>query len=489
VVFSNAIESGIFQTSTANPAQSGVLRLANSDAIAWRNHANGADITMSFDTSNNLNFANPNTFNIGCNLIGNSTGGGQYINFSAGDIILATYGGDFITIPNNGLKLGSVAAALSGTITFEGSSSGSCTLTAPAVAGTVANAMVFSNSITTNGGLTVGVAGTLSGVITLEGSSSGSCTITAPATAGTAANPFVFSNGINIPSGTSFNFNSDTYLSRGGSNTLYIGGGNGLDNGTVVCSTVEIATLYVSGGTAQFGTAGTTSGVITLEGSTSGSCTITAPATAGTSTNPITISNSIQLPSGTAINWNADTGISRGSAGNLYFGNGTAGSTACNIFANSLGISGNGATYGTKISQYNAVATAGWGVPGILGVVKSSGLTANYNAGSAKTIYTPTAASVCRITGSQMCTTAATTGAATSTFPSLTLGWTDVGGIARTYTLVTSDSNNTTNDIQFFDVTIYTNTSTAVTVTSASYASNTAAQMQYALAVNLEQLN
>lgn len=39
---------------TAHPSATGVIRLANTDAVSWRNHANGADLPLSVDTSNNL---------------------------------------------------------------------------------------------------------------------------------------------------------------------------------------------------------------------------------------------------------------------------------------------------------------------------------------------------------------------------------------------------------------------------------------------------
>jgi len=74
-------------------------------------------------------------------------------------------------------------------------------------------------------------------------------------------------------------------------------------------------------------------GVLTLKGSTSGAATITAPAVAGTATNTILISNSLQLPSGTVYGWNADTGLSRIAPGVVYVGNGTAGSLTGEILA------------------------------------------------------------------------------------------------------------------------------------------------------------
>jgi Chaperone of endosialidase len=58
--------------------------------------------------------------------------------------------------------------------------------------------VVAAGKVTAQGNLQLGVAGTTSGVVTLEGSTSGSCTITAPATAGTATNPIAFSNSINL---------------------------------------------------------------------------------------------------------------------------------------------------------------------------------------------------------------------------------------------------------------------------------------------------
>jgi hypothetical protein len=141
--------------------------------------------------------------------------------------------------------------------------------------------------------------------------------------------------------------------------------------------------------------------------------------------------------------------------------------------------------YSGVITTYGGVATAGNGVPSEVNQIAATGLTANYNAGSAKTIFTPTAASQLRISFSQAITTA---DAVSSTFPSLTLGWTDVGGIARTKTLVATSATNTTAVESDGVAVITTNTSTAVTVTSASYASNTPATMTYALSVTTEVL-
>lgn len=47
---------GIFKTRTANPAASGVLRLANNEGIGFRNAANSADLVLKANASNLLEF-------------------------------------------------------------------------------------------------------------------------------------------------------------------------------------------------------------------------------------------------------------------------------------------------------------------------------------------------------------------------------------------------------------------------------------------------
>ena len=43
-----------FTSVSANPAGVGVVRLANTDAVEWRNAANNANLPLSVDSSNNL---------------------------------------------------------------------------------------------------------------------------------------------------------------------------------------------------------------------------------------------------------------------------------------------------------------------------------------------------------------------------------------------------------------------------------------------------
>lgn len=61
----NPIQGPVFETEAANPAHSGLFRLADGDAFAWRNHANTADVLLSKNTSDQLvspPFASPTFF-------------------------------------------------------------------------------------------------------------------------------------------------------------------------------------------------------------------------------------------------------------------------------------------------------------------------------------------------------------------------------------------------------------------------------------------
>jgi hypothetical protein len=60
-----------------------------------------------------------------------------------------------------------------------------------------------------------------------------------------------------------------------------------------------------------------------LAGATSGLATLTAPAVAGTITNAVLSSNSIQIPGGAVLQFNTDASITRVGVGVIGFGNGT----------------------------------------------------------------------------------------------------------------------------------------------------------------------
>lgn len=114
---------------------------------------------------------------------------------------------------------------------------------------------------------------------------------------------------------------SGTVTNTGGALTLNspVLGAGGADT--------KVSTGITSNGASEvdLGLNGTASGVLGLNGSTSGKATITAPAVAGTATNPITISNAIAVADGAqatpAIVWASDptTGIYKRAAGQIGF--------------------------------------------------------------------------------------------------------------------------------------------------------------------------
>jgi hypothetical protein len=157
---------------------------------------------------------------------------------------------------------------------------------------------------------------------------------------------------------------------------------------------------------------------------------------------------------------------------------GGAGGIFLNPGAGGIGLNG-------LVTAYNSLTVAGQGLPPIVFVASSAALTANYNGGTAQTIVNlPTAGSVFRVSGTQQVVRAASS---SGTSPSLTLGYTDAGGIARTLVLVATGSGTTTATITSFSTTIYVN-ATNVTVTSAGYASTGVTSLEYALAFAVEQL-
>ena len=50
------LKSAYFKTRASNPSSAGVVRLANSDTMGWRNNANSANLLLSVDSSDRLNF-------------------------------------------------------------------------------------------------------------------------------------------------------------------------------------------------------------------------------------------------------------------------------------------------------------------------------------------------------------------------------------------------------------------------------------------------
>ena len=194
--------------------------------------------------------------------------------------------------------------------------------------------------------------------------------------------------------------------------------------------------------------------------------------------------------SGCAIQFNPlATGTNQASQGMLFLSSDpTSGQHLATIFESATGaltISSSSVAIVGKLVEYDGILTAGNGVPSILQGITVTGLTANYNAGSAKTLVTPiVSGSVYRISAVEA-TTNTPTGA---TLPSLTVGWTDAAGVARTEVLLASTSTSASTTLVQSTTLVHTNGSTAVTVTSASYAAGSGTALQYEIAVTCEQL-
>jgi hypothetical protein len=136
--------------------------------------------------------------------------------------------------------------ASNGELSLNGSTSGSFTITAPAVAGTITNPALFSNSITLGGG-----------ALNLSGSSSGTSSITAPATAGTSTNGITFSNVLYAPIGSA---SAPAYATTGSNNSGMYGDNSGVvylaSNGTQALRCINVPPLYcgmVAGSTFYWG--------------------------------------------------------------------------------------------------------------------------------------------------------------------------------------------------------------------------------------------
>ena len=191
---------------------------------------------------------------------------------------------------------------------------GSVTLTQPSfadISGTIdpaqlPNPLTF-NSITTTGFITaegnlqLGLSGTTTGAITFEGGTSGSATITAPAVAGTVGNSFVFSNSINVPSAGVFSINTDTGISRGASaGVLDVGNGSsGNASGTVNAAAYQIAGTAIAASNLSNGVTGT--GAVMLAASPTTTGTLTAAAIVAASLTGLTGSITPSAAGGIAI--------------------------------------------------------------------------------------------------------------------------------------------------------------------------------------------
>ena len=165
----NSIQGAAFQSLSANPAQSGIVRLADTDALAWRNHANTADVSLSKNSSDQLvspPFASPTffspivdsasgasgvTFRNGGTSVwtANAAASGLSFNFNAhlGETTmkLAPFGGQSYAslLDNYGMAAGFVAVTeTGGTVSFDAGLGNTfeVTLTANVTSSTLSNA-------------------------------------------------------------------------------------------------------------------------------------------------------------------------------------------------------------------------------------------------------------------------------------------------------------------------------------------------------------
>lgn len=97
------LKAAYFKTRTANPSASGLVRQAVSDALAWRNNANGADLSLGVNSGDQLTFAG---IPISRGRVAPTYGATVAINAALGDqfVITATNGTAFtINNPTNGV--------------------------------------------------------------------------------------------------------------------------------------------------------------------------------------------------------------------------------------------------------------------------------------------------------------------------------------------------------------------------------------------------
>lgn len=172
---------------------------------------------------------------------------------------------------------------------------GSVTLSQPSfsdISGTLAadqlpspltfNTITASGLITAQAGIEVGVVGTTAGQIALDGSISGQAFVTAPAVAGTAANPVIFSNAIQVPSGGAFVMGGDTGLSRISAAVVGVGNGTpGNASGTINAAAYQVGGTPIAAVNLSNGITGTGAIVLAASPTISGTLDVAAIDAAG----------------------------------------------------------------------------------------------------------------------------------------------------------------------------------------------------------------
>lgn len=241
------LKSAYFKTRSSNPAGAGLFRLSNNESIGWRNAANGGNLLLKVNASDQLEYNGvviagssgatfqDSTFNIFDNLdttkkiafqaSGITTGTTRTVTMADADVDLADVSG--ATNANTASKIvkrdgsgnfsaGTITANLTGNVT--GNLTGAVTGNASTASALAANpadcsAGQLATTIAANGDLTctatptLGASGSATGKLNLAGTTSGTITIQPQDAAGT------------------YNFNMPT--SAGSSGQVLTSGGGG----------------------------------------------------------------------------------------------------------------------------------------------------------------------------------------------------------------------------------------------------------------------
>jgi hypothetical protein len=216
--------------------------------------------------------------------------------------------------------------------------------------------------------------------------------------------------------------------------------------GAITSAAITASGLITGSANIHLGVAGSLSGVITLEGSTSGACTITAPAVAGTTSNAIVFSNAIQT-----------LGIAA---------TGTVGVTGAITASLTLGVTGITTLTGglATLTKYNGVTLTGNGIPSEVGVATAT--TASAAVTATTLLAAPVAATMYRISAYMKITVATSTPVAGP----ITLTYADKDGVAQSVVMqlqnaagatATSTGSTTTTPVSG-ETTIYVNSGTAI---------------------------
>lgn len=309
-----------------------------------------------------------------------------------------------------------IQASSGGTVTNTG---GPLALNA-VVLGNGANDEKTTPNFVTNGTntLTVGVAGSGNGVLALSGNTSGTATITAPAVAGTTTNAIVSSNSVSAPG----------FQINGGATSGHFLRGNGTN---FVDSAIQAGD--VPSGTVLWNQIGNPNGNLALSmgtnttsfNQTNGTMWLWNNTTAATSgvaqSSPIiNLQGNYWNGAATATDvWSIQDVITNGTNGesDLVFSH--SGSPSSNIIVPSIGILGSASVAGSLflggfkttfnnvglLTQYNNINTVSNGIPSEYATVDRTGQVA---AITATTLYTPVATGMFRVSAYLKITTTGT---------------------------------------------------------------------------------